>query len=63
LLDLERVDSFLISSKRTNQMPHMLFHNFGIDEDVTNLDDNEFVQLFMKDQFIKIVNIDITFVT
>ncbi len=41
----------------------MLFHNFGIDEDVTNLDDNEFVQLFMKDQFIKIVNIDITFVT
>ncbi len=28
----------------------MLFHNFGIDEDVNNLDDNEFVQLFMKDK-------------
>jgi hypothetical protein len=31
-------------------MPHIVFHDFGIDEDVINLDDNKFVQLFMKDQ-------------
>jgi len=39
-------------------MFHVLFYNLGIHQDVININDHEHVQLFIENEFIKVMNID-----
>jgi len=51
LLDLQGINCPLVSSKHTLG-GHMLFCGFGIHEDVIHINDDEFIQLFVKDSIL-----------